>query len=187
MDSEQVFKTVKASITVSDREGKVIFMNDASKAVFGDKDYITDIAEFGGKIYLSAYAVPTQSGFAGRDEIASILNYIYKNHGDDIMNISDEELTPIVRDNYTAVLLVCDTESGTPTTFYSVKGSLGGKFAVSDGKLTWDVETVMTTFYSPATSSFTVGGTCAVFRYTFDISGTIVEQKDTGETVKYRR
>lgn len=149
--------------------------------------YITDIAEFGGKIYLSAYAVPTQSGFAGRDEIASILNYIYKNHGDDIMNISDEELTPIVRDNYTAVLLVCDTESGTPTTFYSVKGSLGGKFAVSDGKLTWDVETVMTTFYSPATSSFTVGGTCAVFRYTFDISGTIVEQKDTGETVKYRR
>ncbi|MBQ2489221.1 MAG: PAS domain-containing protein [Bacteroidales bacterium] len=37
MDSEQVFKTVKASITVSDREGNIIFMNDASKAVFGDK------------------------------------------------------------------------------------------------------------------------------------------------------
>lgn len=37
MDTDRIFQTVKASITVSDREGNVLFMNDASKAVFGDK------------------------------------------------------------------------------------------------------------------------------------------------------
>lgn len=37
MDTTAVFQTVKASITVSDKEGRLIYMNDASKAVFGDK------------------------------------------------------------------------------------------------------------------------------------------------------
>ncbi len=47
------------------------------------------------------------------------------------MEISSEELTPLVRDNYTAVLLVCDPEGGAPETFYSVQGSLGGKLRVN--------------------------------------------------------
>jgi hypothetical protein len=181
-----VFGNVRhtARLVKLDRDGNVL--DSFTYEEDGIDYYITDVAEFGGKIYLSAYAVPTQKDAGGRDEIANILSYIWENHKDD-MNISDEELTPLVRGNYTAVLLVCDTESYEPTTFYSVKGSLGGKFTVSDGKLTWDVETIMTTFYSPATSSFTIGGTCAVFRYSFDISGTIIEQKDTGETVMYRR
>lgn len=182
-----VFGNVRhtARLVKLDRDGNVL--DSFTYEEDGIDYYITDVAEFGGKIYLSAYAVPTQKDAGGRDEIANILSYIWENHKDILMNVPDEVLTPLVRGNYTAVLLVCDTESGTPTTFYSVKGSLGGKFTVSDGKLTWDVETIMTTFYSPATSSFTIGGTCAVFRYSFDISGTIIEQKDTGETVKYRR
>ena len=36
METEDIFKSVKASITVCDTEGKVIYMNDASQAVFGD-------------------------------------------------------------------------------------------------------------------------------------------------------
>ncbi len=37
MDVNDFFQTVKVSITVSDREGKLVYMNDASRAVFGDK------------------------------------------------------------------------------------------------------------------------------------------------------
>lgn len=151
-----------------------------------DCDYvISDMIEFEGRVYLSAYAVPKQTDEGGRHEIANILNYLFDN---DIRVISSEELTPLVRDNYTAVLLLCDPEGGAPETFYSVKGSLGGKLAVNDaGELVWDVESVTSTFFSPATSSFTIGGTSQVFRYAFDSSGALLRQEDTGETVPYRR
>lgn len=43
------------------------------------------------------------------------------------------------------------------------------------------------TFYSPFTNSFTIGGTCEVFRYAFDTAGNLLRQEDTGETVPYRR
>lgn len=146
---------------------------------------ITDMIEFGGRVCLSAYAVPKQVDEGGRYEIADILDYLFDN---DVWEISSEELTPMVRDNYTAVLLLCDPEGGAPDTFYSVKGSLGGKLAVSNaGELAWDVESVVDTFFSPATSSFTIGGTCQVFRYTFDDAGTLLHQEDTGETAPYRR
>ena len=106
------------------------------------------MAEFGGKVYLSAYAVPVQHDEGGRHEIARILDYIFE-HG---WEITEEELTPLVRENYTALLLLCDPEGGTPRTFYSVQGSLGGKLSVKDGScLEWDVESVVSAFFSPAT------------------------------------
>lgn len=147
--------------------------------------YIKDMAEFGGRVYLSAYAVPKQTNGGGRHEIADILAYLFDNN---IWEISSEELTPLVRDNYTAVLLLCDPEGGAPDTFYSVKGSLGGALAVNGaGELVWNVESVLNTFFSPATSSFTIGGTCQVFRYTFDGAGDLISQEDTGETMPYHR
>ena len=159
---------------------------------YGGEDayyYITDMIEFDGKIYLSAYAVPKladeDQSAGGRYEIAAVLNYLSDNS---IWEISSEELTPMVRDNYTAMLLVCDPSAGTPQEFYSVKGSLGGKLSLSDsGKLLWDVESITTTFFSPATSSFTIGGTSYVFRYTFDNAGMLVSQEKTGEITVYRR
>lgn len=168
-----------------DRDGNVL-----DSFTYGEDDvdyYITDMAEFGGKIYLSSYAVPTQADGGGRHEIANILSYIGKTHKDDLFGVTDEELTPIVRDNYTAVLLVCDTESGEPTTFYSVTSSLGAELQAADGRLEWNVQTIVNAFFSPVTSSFTIGGACKVFKYTFDLSGVLIEQKDTGETVSYRR
>lgn len=166
-----------------DREGNLL---DSFTYQGTDCDYyIKDMAEFGGRVYLSAYAVPRQKDEGGRHEIADILDYLFDNN---IWEISSEELTPLVRDNYTAVLLLCGPEGGAPETFYSVKGSLGGKLAVNDaGELTWDVESVVETFFSPGTSSFTIGGTSQVFRYTFDASGTLLSQEDTGETAAYRR
>ncbi len=159
---------------------------------YGGEDayyYITDMIEYNGNIYLSAYSVPKledeDQSAGGRYEIAAVLNYLFDNG---IWQISSEELTPMVRDNYTAILLVCDTTAGSPQEFYSVKGSLGSELSMSDsGMLLWNVESIATTFFSPATSSFTIGGTSYVFEYTFDPTGKLVSQEKTGEVVEYRR
>ena len=173
-----------ARIARLDREGNLL-----DSFAYESKDcgyHITSMVEFGGRIYLSAYAVPRQTDeWGSRHEIANILDYVFSW---DSLEIPSEELTPLIRDNYTAVLLLCDPDGGAPETFYSVKGSLGGKLAVNDaGELIWDVESIASTFYSPMTSSFTIGGTCQVFRYTFDAAGDLLRQEDTGETVHYRR
>jgi hypothetical protein len=150
--------------------------------------YITDMVEFEGQVYLSAYAVPKQQDEGGRHEIANVLDYVFSKGAAGRVDITSEELTPVVRDNYTAMLLMCDPEGGTPKTFYSVKGSLGGKLSANEaGQLEWNVESITSTFYSPATNSFTIGGICKVFKYTFDTRGNLSGQKDTGDTVPYRR
>lgn len=151
--------------------------------------FITDMIEFEGRIYLSAYAVPKPEledpGFAGRREIAGILDYLFVH---DIWEISSEELTPMVQENYTAILLVCDPAAGVPQEFYSVKGSLGGALALSEtGSLLWDVESITDTAYSPMTSAYTIRGSCSVFRYAFDRSGTLLSQEKTGETAEFYR
>lgn len=149
-----------------------------------DCDYrITNMVEFENKVYLSAYAVPKRQDTGG--EIAGILDYIYGRNDD--LELSSEELTPIVRENYTAVLLVCDPDGGEPKKFYSVKGSLGSKLSVEDGQLKWDVNSVTSTYFSPYTSSFRIGGTCKVFTYGFDGTGALVRRDDTGETIPFRR
>jgi hypothetical protein len=166
-----------------DREGN---LTDSFSYEADDCDYyITDMVEFAGQVYLSSYAVPKQRDEGGRHEIASVLDYVFSK-GD--WEISSEELTPLVRENYTALLLLCDPEGGSPKTFYSVKGSLGESLSVNDsGQLEWHVDSVTSTFFSPATNSFTIGDTCKVFSYTFDAAGNLTEQKDTGDTVPYRR
>jgi hypothetical protein len=174
-----------ALIYKMDREGN---LTDSFSYEADDCDYyITDMVEYEGQVYLSAYAVPKQRDEGGRHEIADLLHYLFSK-GNGAWDISSEELTPIVRDNYTAMLLMCDPEGGAPKTFYSVKGSLGGALAVNDDDiLEWNVESITATFYSPLTSSFTIGGTCTVFRYSFDASGSLIGQTDTGETVRYAR
>ena len=86
------------------------------------------------------------------------------------------------------VLRVCGPGGGGSETFYSSKGALGAGLAVNEQReLLWDVASVVNTFFSPATSSFTIGGDSQVFRYTFDSAGTLIRQEDTGELVAYRR
>ena len=172
-----------AQLVKLDREGNVLdtFTYKGENCDY----YITNMVEFGGRMYLSAYAVPKQVDEGGRHEIANILDYLSDNK---FGIISDEELTSLVRENYTAVLLLCDTEGGIPEVFYSIKGSLGGALRVNEmGELVWDVESVADTFFSPVTNAFTIGGICQVFRYTFDADGTLISQEDTGETSPYYR
>ena len=173
---------VHAHLAKLDRDGNVTdnFIYESDDCDY----YIKDMEEFEGNVYLSAYAVPKRTDEGGRYEIADILNYVFNKED---WEISSEELTPIVRDNYTAVLLLCDPTGGEPKNFYSVKGSLGGTLAVENDQLKWNVESIASTFFSPATNSFTIGGNCLVHRYSFDKSGVIIGYEDTGEITRYAR
>lgn len=176
-----------ANIVKVDYEGNITDSFSYSDEAFYYS--ITDMIEFNGKIYLSAYAVPRLSDeeldTGSRYELTNVLEYLLDNN---IWEIASEELTPMIRDNYTAVLLVCEPKTGKPQEFYSVKGSLGGKLAVSDvGNLLWDVESITSTFYSPQTNMLTFGGTSYVFRYTFDVSGRLMSQEKTDEVVNFYR
>ncbi|MBQ7875554.1 MAG: hypothetical protein IJ306_10465 [Oscillospiraceae bacterium] len=173
-----------ASIYMVDRLGNLTesFSYSSEDAHY----YITDMIEFGGNIYLSAYAVPkSEEDFGGRYEIASVLDYIFENNK---ISIESEELTPLVKNNYTALLLVCDPGGGEPMEFYSVKGSLGGTLSANgSGNLLWEVEDIVDTYFSPATSAFSIGGTCRILRYTFGETGILISREDTGETIGYAR
>ncbi len=151
--------------------------------------FINDMFDYNGKIWLSAYSVPKldpgEGTAGGRYDIAGILNPIFEHEEFDISN---EELTKRVRANFTAVLLVCDPETGVPGEFYSVEGSLGSKLSADEsGRLIWKVERITDTYLSMMTSSFTIGGACDVFEYTFDESGALVNRAKTEEVTPFRR
>lgn len=150
--------------------------------------FITDMAEYSGNVYLSAYAVPLSpdaESTGSRSDIAGILDVVFARED---FSISNKELTKLVREHFTAVLLICDPESGEPQKFFSVKGSLGGTLASDEyGNLLWNVERISDTYLSMATSSFTIGGASHIYRYTFDRSGKILSQEKTGEVADFRR
>ena len=171
----------------TDMEGKIL---DRFSIEAEDCDYyFTDMVEYAGQIWLSGYTTPKQPQEYGRGDIYHILQYIIEHyHEKNIFDVPSEELTGLLRENYTAVLVLLEADGRTPRTFYSVPGSLGADLSVNGaGYLDWKVESIMQSFYSPATSSFSIGGNCKVFRYSFDENGTLVHQEDTLETVPYRR
>ncbi len=154
-----------------------------------DLYFITDMIEYNGNIYLSAHSVskldPEESNEGGRDDISRVLNEIFNRKGWDISNT---ELTELMRNNFTAALLVCDPANGIPQTFYTVKGSFGAKLSISEeGSLLWNVESITDSFFSPMTSSFSIGGESYVYRYAFDSNGKIISQEKTGEIVQFRK
>lgn len=160
-----------------------------------DTYFIVDMLEYGGSVYLSAYAVPKLGEdryYGNHSEIEAILERLTEcedlQASDDGLILRSQELTRLVQENYTAILLACDTRSGIPNEFYSVKNCLGGRLALDEaGHLQWDTEFVTDVYFSPCTSSFSLGGTSYVSRYTFDESGRLLSQEKTGETVGFRR
>ncbi len=151
--------------------------------------YITNIIEYNENVFLSAYSVPklnnNESNAGGRNDIARVLNYIFDNKKFDI---SSEELTKLVRENFTAILLICNPETGIPQEFYSVNGSIGGELFINeDNKLIWNTESISDTYLSLATSSFTIGGASYIYQYTFDESGKILSREKTGDIAVFRR
>ncbi len=177
----------KDKIARLDREGNI---TETFTYESDDSHYsIMDMIEFNGKVYLSAYAVPIcdseHQSFGSRGEIDSILDYLFDKKK---YEISSEELTPMVREKYTAILLACDPISGVALEVYSVDGSLGGELSLTEsGELMWNVESITSTFFSLETSSFTIGGECSVYKYTFNKAGELLGQRKTDEITQYRR
>lgn len=153
----------------------------------GTHYYVADMMEYDGMLYLSCYAVEEFDGknYGNREEIARILDYAFSQEA---FEIPSEELTPVVRSNYTAVLLVCDPNGGEPQQFYQVPQALGGELSRGEsGQLQWDTESIVSTFFSPATNAFSIGGLSFVYRYSFDSDGQPLGCRQTGEVAPYYR
>lgn len=165
-----------ANVILLDSDGNI-----QAEQIYTDEErdyYIEDMIEYNGKLYLSTYAVPKldedESDAGGRREIAKILNYI---HNKSLFKIDSKELTPIVRKNYEAVLLVCDKVSFHPEKFYSVDGALiswDDSLTISDnGELKWCINSIIGAEYSPYTSSFSLSYYTGKIEYTFDDDGSL--------------
>ncbi len=145
-----------------------------------DCDYsIVDMAEFEGKIYLSARSFPKGEGGAYSEHDSLFEAIASRNSDEPWDNMLD--ITELVREYYTAVLLVCDPNGGKPETFWSAKNALGGELDVSDGELIWDVKSIVNAGFMPYVSSYPFTGNCKVYRYTFDTSGKLTACEDTGK------
>lgn len=178
-----IVRTGSADLIRLDKDGNMIdgFTYEADDCSY----YLQDMTEYAGQIYISAYAVPKQQnsvvrgGYVLSDVLVRVSSYKDR-------QISSEELTPMIQDNFTAVLLLCDPKSGAPQTFYSVKGSLGYGLSVNDaGQLEWRIESIVSTSYSPFTSAFTFGGISEVYVYTFGADGDLIGETDTGTQVAF--
>ncbi len=169
----------RAKIVIVDSYGKI-----TDYFSYSSEDYyyrIVDMIEFNGNVYLSTYAFPKSENDY---ELSSVTKYLFDND----FRISGEELTSMVRDNYTAMLLVCEPDTGTPQEFYSVKGSFGGKLSVSNtGELLWNVESIAGVGFSPYTSAFSFAGSSYVYQYTFNGCGLLLSQEKTGEIANFNR
>lgn len=177
-----------ARVAELNRHGRVV--GEFTVEGDGSRYYtLVDMIEFEGKAYLSAYATPElyewEPFHGAQAETIRILDEI---HHRDSWEIPDEELTELVRKNYTAVLFVYDPTDGSREMVHSVDESLGGSLAVNRrGELEWNTERAVTTRYSPMTSAFSIAGECEVTRYTFDIDGVQIGRENTGERTIYLR
>lgn len=182
---------VQMSHNLDDERGSIVKMDFEGNLLesfsYEEEDYVyflEDMVEFGDKVYLSTYAIPKKSNNGGKDELAELISYRGTEYGE---SLSDEEIARMVQENYTAVLLLCDLEGGTPKNFYSVEGSLGGKLRVDGDKLHWDVQSITHAHYNEMHTNISIIGLCKVYGYTFDSNGIMIEQEDTGRIERFGR
>lgn len=142
---------------------------------------VTDIITYNGNVYLSAYAVP-----AGVDVRDTLMAELMEQWTDWWSMEDDRWVLEKVRPYYTAVLLVCDPEDGTPQEFYTVEGAVGGALSLSDGgMLQWDVEWFAGAQFSAGTNAFSFVAEYCVYRYSFLADGALAGQEKIGETGKF--
>lgn len=166
-----------------DREGNVV-----ERCSYGSDDtayHVTDMIKYEGKVYLSAYCVPGQEG-GDQSEIKSILDELFPD-GEGYKRMEKEDLVRRLREDYTAVLLICDREGSEPRQFYSVKGALGGQLSTEERFLTWDVENLVNAKVFRYDVFNKIRGTCRVIRYRFGPTGDFVEKEATGELTTFSR
>lgn len=170
----------RSRIVKMDREGNITEAFSYSEA---DVDYfIQDMIEFNGKVYMSAYAVPKSEGesFWGKIfkelDVAGYLERV--KNGEEERDSKKFDITDRFQKQFTAVLLVCDASTGQPQEFYSVKECRGKALAINDaGMLVWNVEDILSAYFTPWFSSRLMEGTSCLYRYTLDHTGKLVSQE----------
>lgn len=151
--------------------------------------HIVDYLEAGGKLYISANATPlSPPGGTGynqsHEETDTLLDII---HDRDNIHL-DNDVTDLVQDNYEAVLLVCDSQTLEPIGSYTAMGCLDGTITVTaEGGINWDLCRPVSCYYSPGTSSFSIGGQSCILRYSFDRDGSYSQWIHTGEMVSFTK
>lgn len=146
--------------------------------------YISDFCELNGAVYLSGYTTPK----APKKVVAYSRRDIFMLNmelADGVVR-SDAELLSMFRDNFTAVLLVCEPDSGTPKEFYSVAGSLGDEVYITGDSVCWFTKDIIDSSYSADVQFGDFGVTttnpksavlCCFYANTFHPDGTFNEQK----------
>lgn len=162
--------------------------------------FLYDMISYAGKIYISSYAIPKEGKNieCNRDEWRWRSNLIVENRSlfdvkvredgyqEYTFNGIHEKLLEAFQANYFAVLLVCDSESGEPSEFYSVPSSLCGKIEISDkGEMIWNTEFISDARFAPEDRSIKVVGATHIYRHTFNRDGMLVSVEKTGEVSSF--
>ncbi|MBR4033629.1 MAG: hypothetical protein IKJ04_02370, partial [Clostridia bacterium] len=139
-----------------------------------DEIHISDIIEYSGKIFVSAYYYPEQA-----DELWSHWkkeNMYATNTGE------TPELLDIVKARHVAILMTVDFDKGICETVYSLSGALGAELALGENcELIWDAEYIYAALYMPFYSGRPpLNINAQVFRYRFNSKGTFIDVNDTG-------
>ena len=157
-------------------------ITDSFRYTAEDREYhIVDMMEFDGKLYISAYTTPETA--ENNYELFSVI----RDHND-LNDMPETELTGLIRENYQAVLLICDPAGGIPQQFYAVPGNLAGELKTDENnRLVWQTEDIQAVGYSLATSAFRFYGTSELFEYAFSANGVLESRTETGEMIPFRK
>ena len=166
----------KFSVLLFDSTGQL-----SKKFEYGNNDYqyiVTDMIEFGGNIYISAYAIDLKKvpdGFGVK---------VGQKYGNNLEAVSDKYVTKLWRKYCSGVLFICDPDTGIPQKFFSASGALGAELCINtDNELVWNLQKISKVEYSPKTSAFTYKVFVNVHRYAFNSSGLLIKQEKTDEEI----
>lgn len=155
--------------------------------------YIADFCEHNGTVYISGYATPKAPNdyrnYLMRDLYSLRIKLSSFEHRDKYIHNSftKEELLAMFREHFTAVLLVCGPDAGTPQEFYSVAGSLGDEVYVTGDSVCWFTKDIIDSSFSATIEVDSMGGVtttdekyailCRFYANIFNADGTFKEQK----------
>ena len=108
---------------------------------------VDSVLQKGDKLYISAHsaAIPENSSYIYNDQwadISAVLEKIDDKYGENFVSKTEKvcaDIACMMRENVTAILMVCDAQTGQPESFYSTEGAIGDKLRIKDGKLLWSV------------------------------------------------
>ena len=174
----QASHSMRCKLLKTDFEGNVIntFTYDE-----GEWRYrLTDVYEKDGKLYLSLHTT-LKPKIASEYKTNLLWKFIYE-HDPDFMPFrqdnSHPDVTQYVKDNYTAVLLVCNAEDGSPIRFYSSKESISKGFSFDEsGNLNWHVMQIGEVAYYSLSGIRDVYGIGPELCYIFDQRGMFVSSE----------